>query len=262
MRNLISFTRSATRLLLLAGLAIFPSACEYGGDLIVPSLYKTVYGSAVAVGRGEGRAWVMVDLQGIPSSIGIDIDGSAISSLPNEDLSLTFPLPKSVAAPPYNHVDFGWHPGGHEPPGIYDVPHFDFHFYTISEAVKRQIPFLSPPAFDTPPDPKYIPATYFQTPGLVPAMGSHWIDGLTPEFNGDIFTRTFIYGSYQAKVIFLEPMLTLAYLTKKQKETIPLQQPQAVQRSGYYPTSYTISYNATTKQYRISLDNLNYRKAQ
>ena len=32
----------------------------------------------------------------------------------------------------YKFVQFDWNPAGHEPAGVYDLPHFDFHFYTVS----------------------------------------------------------------------------------------------------------------------------------
>jgi hypothetical protein len=46
-------------------------------------------------------------------------------------------------------------------------------------------------------------------------MGSHFVDITSPEFNGGIFTQTFIFGSYESNVIFYEPMITLDYLLSK-----------------------------------------------
>ncbi len=155
----------------------------------------------------------------------------------------------------FDHIDFGWNPHGHEPPGIYDVPHFDVHFYMIS--VDYQNTILDPALIVTPPDAQYIPAGYFTPGGLVPLMGEHWLDFNAAELNGGDFTKTFIYGSYDQEFIFYEPMITLAYLQQKGNEKMAIPQPEAFQRTGlYYPTTYSINYDAVKKEYLITLENL------
>ena len=42
-------------------------------------------------------------------------------------------------------------------------------------------------------------------------MGWHWIDPLSPEFTGQPFSKTYIYGYYGGELSFVEPMITLAY---------------------------------------------------
>lgn len=272
MKNFNQFAGFLTRVWLLAGITVFGTACtqqevvEPASPITAESLAKadktkTFYGPAVPLGKGVGRAWVMVDASGTPISIGVDLSAKAVMSQGTEGIEYTFQLPKQVAVPPYDHIDLGWGPQGHEPDHIYDVPHFDLHFYMISPAVKASIPGIAPPTFDLAPAGKYMPAGYVQGPGLVPNMGAHWVDVLSAEFQGGSFSRTFIYGSYNGNVIFLEPMITLDYLKAQQNETIPLRQPEAFQRAGYYPTSYTISYDRTPQQYRISLDNLMFQPA-
>jgi len=116
---------------------------------------------------------------------------------------------------------------------------------------------------DLAPAPKYIPDLYMQTPGLVPQMGSHWVDVTSPEFQpGGTFTKTFIWGSYNGEFIFWEPMLTLDYLLSKPDDLIDLRQPDAYQRDGYYATQYCVTYSASPKQYTIALLNLVYRKGE
>ncbi|WP_187316353.1 hypothetical protein [Hymenobacter sp. BT190] len=137
------------------------------------------------------------------------------------------------------------------------------HAYMISSAAQATIPFLAPPAFDLPLAPRYVAPAYIQTPGLVPNMGAHWVDVLSDEFQpGGVFTKTFIYGSYNGNLTFMEPMFTEAYLRRRRVETTPIRQPQAFQRAGYYPASYTIGYEESPQTFRISLDNLAYRTAQ
>jgi hypothetical protein len=204
----------------------------------------------------------MVNAAGTPISIGVDVSAKSVLNQGEEPTAYTFQLPRQVAVPPYDHIDFDWNPQGHDPDPIFKLPHFDLHFYMISQAVQASIPFLAPPASDIAPEDKYLPFAYFMGPGLVPNMGAHSIDLLAPEFNGGTFTRTFLYGSYLGDITFLEPMFTLAYLKSLGSETIPIRQPSAFERTGYYPTSYTISYDKSPKEYRISLDNLTYHSAQ
>ncbi|MGI8637700.1 MAG: hypothetical protein ACR2KZ_20055, partial [Segetibacter sp.] len=60
------------------------------------------------------------------------------------------------------------------------------------------------------PTASYLPQNYF--PGApVPQMGKHFVDIASPELNGQPFTQTFIYGSYDSKVTFYEPMITLDF---------------------------------------------------
>ncbi|WP_426061075.1 hypothetical protein [Hymenobacter sp. B1770] len=275
MKHLHFFTSLIARSLLLVSATFFVSACTKQ-DEVKPDLStsteslakseKTFYGPAVPLGQGVGRAWVTVNAAGTPIAMGVEVSAKSVMNQGSEHTHYTFQLPRQVAVPPFDHIDFEWNPQGHEPNGIYTLPHFDLHFYLISEAMKASIPFMAPvvnnmPVFDVFPAPGYLPRGYQMGPGLVPGMGAHSIDVTAPEFNGGVFTRTFIYGSYQGHIIFLEPMFTLAYLQSLGSETIPIRQPQFVERAGYYPTSYTISYEKSPKQYRISFDNLVYRPA-
>lgn len=144
----------------------------------------------------------------------------------------------------------GWLPRGHPPPGVYDIPHFDFHFYMISAAQRRAIP---PGPDPVEPDPRYVPADYATDGMAVPEEGVHWSDALAPEFNGEAFTRTFVYGFHGGDLIFVEPMVTKAFLETSPSVAEPIRQPDAYQRSGAYPTEYAVEHDAANRQYDIAL---------
>jgi hypothetical protein len=78
-----------------------------------------------------------------------------------------------------------WNPHGHEPEQIYGAPHFDFHFYSISQAERAAIPAYEadPTKFDNGPGAAYLPPTYMNFGGGVPQMGAHWVDITSPELN-------------------------------------------------------------------------------
>jgi hypothetical protein len=56
-------------------------------------------------------------------------------------------------------------------------------------------------------------------------------------------------------------MITNAFLKQKQNVTVPIKLPKVYAKSGYYPTSYSITFDETRKEYSVSLDNLTYRAA-
>jgi hypothetical protein len=91
------------------------------------------------------------------------------------------------------------------------------------------------------PAPAYFPATYFNPGGGVPQMGAHWIDFTSPELNGAPFTQTFIYGSYNGKVNFYEPMITEAFIKANPSFERAIPQPAKVQKTGYYPAKMRIA---------------------
>ncbi|HMB92156.1 MAG TPA: DUF5602 domain-containing protein [Rhodothermales bacterium] len=236
---------------------------------------ETFVGESQALGNGTVQSWVRTDASGNPEAIGVTLTEAALTNLPTQSAGhkahammgeQPLALPDNVQTP-FNHISVDWNPQGHEPPGLYDLPHFDFHFYMISEAQRDAI---NPANTDfeakaaARPGDALIPAGYIQTPGAVPRMGAHWLDAATPELNGQVFTKTFIYGFFDAKMNFFEPMITKAYLESVrtmsgQAVTTPIPQPQQFAQAGYYPTQYSIRYDAAKKEYTVALEGMTRR---
>lgn len=222
-------------------------------------------GEAQAMGDGQAWTWVKTDSQGRPVSIGITLTESALGGLPTEGghsccdgPQWTLPLPKDASSGPVQHVVVNWNPQGHPPEGVYTVPHFDFHFYTISEAERLKI--KDAPEADAhgtlPPPSEQLPEGYIQAPGVVGAMGCHWIDAKAPELNGVPFTATFLYGSYDGKVTFIEPMITRAVLESKVNRTLTVKAPAKPADDRFVPTRYRIEFDAAAKQITIAMDHV------
>lgn len=109
-------------------------------------------------------------------------------------------LPSTSDAFPFNFVMLNWNPHGHPPAGIYDLPHFDLHFYMMPESEALAIPGLPPTEMDPePPLAKYIPENYVMIPGRVPGMGCHWEDTTAPEYNGASLPRPSYLAATKAK---------------------------------------------------------------
>ena len=231
-----------------------------------------VYGPSAAFAQGSARAWVQTDASGAASSIGIAITETALNGLPTTvsgpsptALMVSLPLPAEAAGTGFDHAELGWNPLGHDPVPIYGLPHFDMHFYTVATATQAAI-LPSDPQWATKagnlPGTAFVPTGYVSPPApiaasAIPQMGVHWTDTKSPELNGQTFTNTFIYGSWDGQFIFLEPMITKAYLDShpvNATRTIP--QPTQWAKPGSYPTTYIVNYDATAKEFRITLGGL------
>jgi hypothetical protein len=127
----------------------------------------------------------------------------------------------------------------------------------ISIAEQLSIPEWSPStdaAFNLYPPPGYLPANYFTPPGAGTAegqMGKHWL----PVNLGDYlpFSKIMIYGSYNGKVNFIEPMITTEYLLSNEEASLNYSQPESFEKAGNYPTKYNIYHDQSTGNFYITL---------
>jgi len=256
-----------------------PLAPEVAADRAgfdVPGAHRQ-YGTPVKIGNGMARAYVVLSAFAAqaPMEVGIALDARALEGLsPTEPRVSIVPLPPQSPAP-YEFVMLDWNPEGHEPPGVYDVPHFDFHFYAVPEeevaAILPGDPDYASEANNLPTG-DYVPPFYtvLAPPGLTPAdvavpqMGVHWVDVRSPELQAMFgnpggyvpFDATFIYGSWDGHFTFLEPMVTRAFLLTHPDQLRPVSQPAAYPEPGWYPAAYRISYDAQAREYRIALTQL------
>jgi hypothetical protein len=254
------------------------------------------YGAAQKLGNGHARAYVVTDAArgGAPTEVGVALDEAALDGLPttgmghavghappDHELALSIP---ETAGSPFRWVSVNWNVAGHEPPGVYDTPHLDFHFYVIDKAERDRRIVLANPRYAEEAD--RLPAEEFRPqhglvlgpPGAkpsdvaVPLMGVHWIDVRAPELQGLLgkpeqakpFTATFIYGSWDGRVIFAEPMVTRAHLLAKKAATdsavrdqlLPVGTAARAQTPGYWPGAYRIAWDARASEYRVALAQL------
>lgn len=219
---------------------------------------NTFRGPQVTVGNGKARSFIKIDHSDKPIEIGIEFTPDAFTGLPvDQDETDKHPhwdIPlhqkaKDVTA--FEHVEINWNPEGHEP-FFFGIPHFDFHFYLISESERLSIPEYTPgSAFDVYPPMNERPAGYAPTPGGIAAMGKHWSPP-PPSFLP--FTRVMIWGSYNGKMTFIEPMVTLDYLKSGETSNKNFGQPQAFPKPGNYPTVYNV-YKSINGHHIVSLSN-------
>jgi len=220
------------------------------------------------LGNGSAYAFETIDVNGKPIAIGLRMSEAVLTGLQSEPphdgtgWETIIPLPKKAATSGYDHIGIDWNPKGHIPNGIYDRPHFDFHFYMISQAEKEKITAKGEDLARAhkAPAPEYMPEGYILPKGTeVPRMGAHAIDPSSPEFNKHRFTKTFIYGFYDGQMVFFEPMMTKAFLETKPNTTDRIKLPKSYAKNGYHPTAYSVRYDAIQREFEISLDNLVYK---
>jgi hypothetical protein len=232
------------------------------------------YGPPLKVGNGMARAYVVLDAKSgqAPVELGIALDEKALDGLPDNGMMYPFDLQLPAQSPaPYRFAELDWNPHGHVPPGVYTVPHFDFHFYMISPAARDAIdpadPQFAAKASNLPGGDLVPP--FYVVPGppaavAVPHMGVHWSDVRSPELQGLLgnpggyqpFTKTFIYGSWDGSFTFLEPMVTREYLLSHPDATSPISVPARYAQSGWFPTSYRVTYDPQAKEYRVALSGM------
>ncbi len=76
------------------------------------------------------------------------------------------------------------------------------------------------------------------------------------------FSHTFIYGAYDGRLIFLEPMVSHAFLSSRPQQCRPIRPPKVYAAAGYYPTTYCVRYDAASATYRVTLEGLVHRPAE
>ncbi|MFD0530662.1 hypothetical protein ACFQ1I_34710 [Kitasatospora arboriphila] len=255
---------------------------------------RTVYGRPVPF--GDGAAHTYARLRGDePVEIGVALTRGSLTDLPTEPADgrhcydrdgdgtvdpmhecaggheYALALPRALRDLPGMPLDFAlldWDPAYHGPPKVYDRPHLDVHFYLQSDAERQAIRpgpcgiLIDCTDFATatrPLPPEYLPADYTDKGLAQVAMGNHLTDLTGEEWHGKGFTRTFVYGTYDARITFLEPMVTLAALQAAEgadpaDACRPVKQPQAWQVPGWYPRAYCVRHSADSGEYTVSLE--------
>ena len=242
-----------TIILATLGALIYLFSCQKK-DIITNGV--TVYGAPEKLGNGTVRSYVTLNNVGTPTSIGFNFPESMLQDLPvvaGPQNMIMLELPEEAAATGFEHMELDWNPNGHVPLPIYGFPHFDFHFYLVG---MNELMNITGGPDMTPVDPQFIPKDYVSGIMAQPNMGVHWTDSLSSEFHGVMFTHTFVYGFYKSKMLFVEPMITKAFLDTKTDITLPVKQPKAFQKPGYYPSNYQIHYDASKHEYNVSIENL------
>jgi hypothetical protein len=219
-----------------------------------PEPSGVVRGESKPMGAGSAFSWVTTDVRGNATAVGVSFDDAALTKLGTVPTEIVLALPAGRDLRVRTAV-INWNPQGHPPAHVYDVPHFDFHFYTLGEAARMAIVPIGPAAAST-PAPNLVPLGFRTDGATVPMMGMHFISTSQPEFHGGTFTATPIYGYWNGHLAFVESMVTLDYLRRHPALSAALPQPARFEQSGLYPTQWSVSYDGAAHRYTIAFSDL------
>jgi hypothetical protein len=256
------------KILIFAFAAVAFTSCEKDDMGGKNGVYK---GPSVNVHDGKGWTWIQINKSGNPEKLAVTLTDAALNSVPaageggghnhgGHENYWVMKLHPKASVTPFNHVGTNWNATGHDPAPIYGKPHFDFHFYMMTPQEVDAIPpyDVDSSKFKLWPAPAYFPPAHFNGGGGVPKMGAHWVDLTSGEFNGQQFTQSFLYGGYNGKVTFYEPMITLEFLKNTSNFQRAIPQPAKFQKTGWYPTKMrVVKHDGVTD---IILDEFVYRQ--
>lgn len=224
---------------------------------------------AAGVSAGESKtflnqtvtSWAKVDGATINEagfSLPLALIQATSTDVTSSPFSIKLDMPADIKAKTViDHVSIDYIAGGHPPPGVYDVPHFDVHFYFNSQASQNAVDCSNKAL----PDAQRMAAPFmFLPPNVpaecVPAMGYHALDPRAPELaqqNPAKFDKTLIMGYYDGKLSFVEPMMSREFMLKKEGFSFDVLKPAVVDKAGLYPRKLEMRFNAETNAYDVVL---------
>jgi|tagenome__1003787_1003787.scaffolds.fasta_scaffold20863639_2 hypothetical protein len=254
---------------------------------------ETLLGKAENLGGGTVQSFVKLNSRGAPLALGVTLSANALKQLPSapnttsrcfdldndgqysghecmgdEERILELPATASIQLP-FRWIMLNWNPAGHHGTP-YTQSHFDFHFYMEDRRSVESIrsgrcgEMVDCEDFKRGSEPvpaQYLPADYIDVGAVAPRMGNHLLDSESPELKDSLpFTSTFIFGAYQGKVTFWEPMITHSFLLSTREACLPIRQPQAFGRAGYYPSRYCVRQDREGQR-TVSLEGFRYAAA-
>lgn len=282
-------------LIMLACLVII-TAC--GNSKNISNEPLRMKGAAAELGGNRVEAYAEVNADGVPQALGVTFYNGVFDRLPealtdgnrcydsNGDDNIdtlseclhwherVLPLPTDISQRedmPFKWVLLNWNPHGHNPEGVWKTPHFDVHFYI--EPIENVFALMPGPCGPElmrcdqyeiaikPVPANFIHKDFENVGAAAPAMGNHLIDPTAPEFHGEPFTRSWLYGSFDERIIFWEEMVSLNYILTQPQECFTIKSPPEVAVSGYYPTKSCTRFNPETSDVSISVEEFIYRNS-
>lgn len=188
--------------------------------------------------EGGVRTYATTNHEGHLSTLGVHVDGEALAAFDEAERAVHLHFPNEtddgdvIDLHQFTHMGFHYNPQGHAPPNVYDVPHFDFHFYMIAADVvagisggpleSTPLPFVGLADYDVPGD-QFPPEYTFEEHRLiVEKMGEHLLDGTAPEFQGAEFTHTNVYGTYDPSIDPADPAGTEVIELEGERVEVPV----------------------------------------
>ncbi len=251
-----------------------PSAKPFtdaSANTVIKPRSDLVMGEMKRIGDGVVQSYLKQDSAGKPVEVGvifIENTLSNLSTLPISNFKLALPVQSDKVA--IKFLSFDWYSQGL--PGAATqfkapaaaVPLFLFHAYLMTpdeaQAISPADPqFMAKGTKPVPPE-NINPDYSFFAGGPVPGNGTHIIDAKGPVFKSEPLRTGANFGYFDGKWTTIEPFFTRSFLQTKTDASEKFKLPQAYPKSGlYYPTGYSVKYDASNKEYTIAFDGLTLR---
>jgi hypothetical protein len=221
----------------------------------------STYESCAAALDTEVCTWAVMDDDQVVE-MGATIPMSLIEAVPADAEMVWPPVPlvslplpaEASAALGIDHMAVNWEAHGH-PPQTYLAQHFDFHFYSITEADVEAIdcsdetkPSSLPPGYALPD---------ISVPGMgtlvglcVPQMGMHAM----PQHDvsaDDPFHASMMLGYYGGRAIFVEPMVSRDVLMKQKSFELAVPTVEGLPSGVHYPATFRADFDEAADAYRL-----------
>jgi hypothetical protein len=202
---------------------------------------------------------VQRDAQNKITAIVLNIPAAAVTGAPKKRSEAVLPMTDAGLV---QSANLQYHPYGHEPAHVYDTPHFDVHFYTITEEVRHGV-MPGTPGAKVMPAKTILPPGGFLSTEVVPGMGMHDVPMTQPELQRGKghgpFTVSPIIGYWNGELAFFEVMFTKAWALQKTDKAGAFPQPASVHQQGLYPTKYSVHYDKAQDEYEVTLSGFRQR---
>lgn len=228
---------------------------------VLPHVSRSTTESCTTVLESEVCAWIVmegnqaVELGAtIPMALVEAVPADAEMVWPPEQMGVLELPAEARGALGIDHLGINWEAHGH-PPATFLTPHFDFHFYSISQTAVRAIDCTDSSK------PSAIPAGYalpdIDIPGMgmlvglcVPRMGMHAMPEADVE-ETKAFGASMLVGYYGGAPIFFEPMVSRALLLQRADFSLPVPMIENLPEGIRYPRAFRAVYDAKNEQYRM-----------
>jgi hypothetical protein len=190
----------------------------------------------------------------------------SVESIPNEGKindALRFwtdVAPEVLQQTVFEGMSIDYLPFGHAPPGIYDLPHWEFHMITRPKAEVSDIDCSDP---TLPPDsllPRNPPgpANWFMIPPPLNCgvgMGIHAMSPFQAEYSKERFRKSVAPAYYHGRLTSMEIKVTRDFLIQRQDFSMDVPKPPTP-KEGLYPNTIQAHYDAPNDTYIFSMTDL------
>lgn len=201
-------------------------------------------GAIVTEGMFAGEpgffSWVTLDDAGKLKEFGFSIPVPTIERAGSVQVEGYLPLPQPMLDQTvFKTFSLIYLPHGHVPAGVYDIPHWEWHLYTIDKPSVEAIDCSDQRV----PNSDQLPPDHIALPACLVHLGMHAYDLKAPEFTGGRFSKGIYGGYYHADFIAVEPKIATSVLLERQDVILPSYDPVVLGPKGTYPKSFRLSYS-------------------